>query len=296
MDRRRLRAFITLAEELHFGRAAVRCNITQSGLSQQLRQLEDELQVELVHRTKRVVSLTRAGDSFVVQARKILSSMDDAIYLAREVGGGRSGQLIVAATAPALFMGLPAIISEYKKRMPGMQVMVRELTMTEQQSALHAGEIDVGICHPPLEDASLQCVEIAELPFDIVMNKFNPLAKKRSLRLKDLANERFIVFARAIAPNMYDRVIALCQKEGFSPRVILEASPAQSIVALAACGVGIGLIASQSQHFPQPLVVFKRLSGTAPMLSLGVAYTEDVPSVAVKEFVEISQQVGKSLK
>ena len=177
-----------------------------------------------------------------------------------------------------------------------MQVMVRELTMTEQQSALHAGEIDVGICHPPLEDASLQCVEIAELPFDIVMNKFNPLAKKRSLRLKDLANERFIVFARAIAPNMYDRVIALCQKEGFSPRVILEASPAQSIVALAACGVGIGLIASQSQHFPQPLVVFKRLSGTAPMLSLGVAYTEDVPSVAVKEFVEISQQVGKSLK
>ena len=296
MNRIRLRAFIALAEDLHFGKAASRCNITQSALSQQLRQLEEELQVELVHRTKRFVSLTHAGHAFLVEAKKILRNMDDAVYLAREVGEGRGGQLIVAATAPALFVSLPAIIHEYKKVMPGIQVMVRELTTTDQESALRLGDIDVGICHPPLDDMDLQCANVADIPFDIVMNKDNPLARKRVLRLKDLVNERFIVFSRTIAPNMYDRVIALCQDQGFSPRVILEASPAQSIVGLAASGIGIGLIASQVQHFPQPFVVFKKLTGPAPNLSLGVAYSPTVPSVAVQTFVDVAVRVGKTLK
>jgi DNA-binding transcriptional LysR family regulator len=295
MNRRRLRAFIALAEDLHFGRAAVRCNITQSALSQQIRQLEEELNVDLALRTKRSVSLTQAGQAFLIEARKILRNMDDAVNLVREVGSGRSGQLIVAATAPALFISLPEIIYQYKKVMPGIQVMVRELTTTDQESALRSGDIDVGICHPPLEDSSLQCSKVAEIFFDIVMNKDNVLAKKRSLCLKDLINERFIVFSRVIAPNMYDHVIALCQEEGFSPKVILEASPAQSIVGLAACGVGIGLIASQLQHFPQPLVVFKKLTGPAPKLSLGVAYSTAVPSVTLQKFVEVAQRVGKNL-
>lgn len=295
MNRRRLRAFITLAEDLHFGRAAVRCNITQSALSQQLRQLEEELQVELVHRTKRFVSLTPAGQAFLVEARRILRNMDDAVHLAREVGSGSGGQLIVAATAPALFVSLPAMIAQFKQSMPGIQVMVRELTTTDQENALRAGEIDVGICHPPLEDTTLQCASVAEMPFDIVMHKDNPLAKKRVLRLKDLVNERFIVFSRTIAPNMYDRVIALCHEQGFSPRVILEASPAQSIVGLAASGVGIGFIASQLQHFPQPWVVFKSLTGPAPKLSLGVAYSPLMPSVSVKNFVDVALRVGKTL-
>jgi DNA-binding transcriptional LysR family regulator len=295
MNRRRLRAFIALAEDLHFGRAAVRCNITQSALSQQIRQLEEELNVDLALRTKRSVSLTEAGQAFLIEARKILRNMDDAVHLVREVGSGRSGQLIVAATAPALFISLPEMIYQYKQEMPGIQVMVRELSTTDQESALRSGDIDVGICHPPLEDSSLQCAKIAEIFFDIVMNKDNLLAKKRTLRLKDLINERFIVFSRVIAPNMYDHVIALCQEEGFSPKVILEASPAQSIVGLAACGVGIGLIASQLQHFPQPLVVFKKLTGPAPKLSLGVAYSKAVPSVTLQKFVEVAQRVGKNL-
>jgi DNA-binding transcriptional LysR family regulator len=226
---------------------------------------------------------------------KILRNMDDAVHLVREVGSGRSGQLIVAATAPALFISLPEIIYQYKQVMLGIQVMVRELSTTDQESALRSGDIDVGICHPPLEDSSLQCEKIAEIFFDIVMNKDNLLAKKRTLHLKDLINERFIVFYRVIAPNIYDHVVALCQEEGFSPKVILEASPAQSIVGLAACGVGIGLIASQLQHFPQPLVVFKKLTGPAPKLSLGVAYSNTVPSVTLQKFVEIAQRVGKNL-
>lgn len=296
MNRRRLRSFIALAEELHFGRAAARSNITQPALTQQLHQLEEELQVELMHRTKRTVSLTRAGEVFLAEARKIVGNMEHAIHLAREIGSGLSGHLIVGATAPALYIGLPAIIKQYKQVMPGIQVLVREMTTTEQESALRAGDIDVGICHPPLDDTSLNCVEIARMPFDIVMSESNPLAKKRILRLHDLASESFIVFARAIAPNMYDGVIMMCQEQGFSPKVILEASPAQSIVGLAACGVGIGLIASELQHFAQPLVVFRRLTGPAPMLAMGASYSSESLSLAVKTFIDTARQVGRSLR
>ncbi len=295
MDRRRLRGFIALAEELHFGRAAARSNITQPALSQQLQQLEEELQIELVRRTKRRVALTRAGEAFLIECRKIVASMDHAVRLAREVERGLSGQIVVGATAPALYIALPAMIERYKELMPGIQVLVRECTTTFQESAVRSCEIDVSICHPPLEDATLACIEIARMPFDVVMSGANPLATKERLYLRDLAGESFIVFARTIAPNMYDNVIAMCRGAGFSPKVILEASPAQSIVGMAACGIGIGLIASQMQHFPHPMAVFRSLSGTAPILTLGAAHRGGTPSIAVQRFVEVAVEVGREL-
>ena len=225
-----------------------------------------------------------------------MGNMDHAIHLAREIGSGLSGQLIVGATAPALYIGLPSIIKRYKQVMPGMQVLVREMTITEPEGALRSGDIGVGICHPPLDDASLRCVDIARLPFDIVMSESNLLAANRTLRLRDLANESFIVFARAIAPNMYDHVIAMCQEQGFSPKVILEASPAQSIVGLAACGVGIGLIASELRHFAQPLAVFRSLTGPAPILTLGASCSSDSACLAVQNFVDVAKQIGRKLR
>jgi DNA-binding transcriptional LysR family regulator len=160
---------------------------------------------------------------------------------------------------------------------------------------LRSGEIDVSICHPPLEDTSLSCVEIARMPFDVVMADTNPLASRENLYLRDLAGESFIVFARAVAPNMYDIVIAMCREAGFSPRVILEVAPAQSIVGMAACGVGIGLIASQMQHFPHPMAVFRRLTGTAPILTLGAAHRGGTPPIAVQRFVDVAVEVGRKL-
>jgi DNA-binding transcriptional LysR family regulator len=191
---------------------------------------------------------------------------------------------------------LPAIINEYRKSMPGIQVLVREMTATGQEASLRSGEIDVAICHPPLEDPNLDWVDIAEVPFDIVMSVTNPLASKKRLRLRDLAGERFIVFARAIAPTMYDRFIVMCREEGFSPKVIVEASPAQSIVGLAACNVGVGLIASQMQHFAQPMAVFRRLTGSVPTLTLGASFLGEHASLATERFVEVAREVGRTLR
>ncbi|MFC7400456.1 LysR family transcriptional regulator [Chelatococcus sp. GCM10030263] len=292
MDRRRLTCFVALAEELHFHRAAARSHISQPGLSQQLRELEDQLQVQLVYRTKRRVSLTRAGEVFLAEARKILRTMDEAVHLARQMDSGAIGQLVVGATAPALFIVLPEIVKRFSEILPRVEIVAHDMTTAEQEAALRRGDIHVGILHPPLDDPSLACREIANTPFDIVLSERNPLARLPHLTMGDLKDERFVIFPRQIGPRLYDHIIALCHDAGFSPKEIVEASPAQSIVAMAACNIGIGFVASRLQHYARPLATYRRLEGPAPQLTLGAAYVRDNPSPALQKFLDVATEVG----
>ena len=132
--------------------------------------------------------------------------------------------------------------------------------------------------------------------FNVVLSDQNPLASRPSLRLEDLSRERFIIFPRVIGPRLYDEIISLCQQAGFSPEVILEASPAQSIIALAAVNFGIGLIASRLQQFDRPGVVYRPLDGPAPRLTLGVAYQGDDTSPAIRTFLNVAAAIGKTVQ
>ncbi|HEY0294656.1 MAG TPA: LysR substrate-binding domain-containing protein [Bordetella sp.] len=296
MDRRRLECFLALAEELHFHRAAVRCHMTQPALSQQLRVLEEQLQVQLVYRSKRHVALTRAGEVFLDEVRKILRGMDLAVAMARRTERGEIGQLKIGVTAPALYIVFPEIVRAFAQRLPEVGLIVHDMTTAEQEQALRNRSIQLGIVHPPLEDTALSCTLIATTAFNIVLSDQNPLAKRRRLRLRDLANEQFIIFPRTIGPQLYDHIISLCQSEGFSPKVILEITPAQSIIAMAAAGFGIGFIASEYQLLPRPGVVFRKLEGVAPSLSLGVAYDGSDVSPAMKVFLELAQRIGAQVR
>lgn len=293
MDKRRLLSFIALAEELHFERAAARSHITQPAISQQLMQLEEMIGVRLLYRNKRRVSLTRAGEVFLGEARKIVAEMDAAARLARQIDQGEIGQLTVGVTAPALYIAFPEIITRFRQALPNVHIVTRHMTTAEQEEALRAGEIQIGIVHPPLVDDDLTSEEIASLVFDVVLSESNPLASQSTLSLADLAHERFIIFPRLIGPRLYDTILTLCAEAGFSPEVVIEAFPAQSIVALAACNFGVGFIASDVQHFKRPLVTYRKLTGPAPRLTLGVAYRRDEASPLVKAFISAAHQAGK---
>lgn len=295
MDKRLLQRFIALADELHFGRAALRSNISQPGLSQQIQQLETQLQVQLVSRSRRHVALTRAGEAFSMEARKILRSMDEAVRLARDVEGGTIGQLVIGATSPALFIILPEIIRRYREAMPGIRLSVRTITTAEQEDALRRGDVDVGLLHPPLDDPALPCAEILTTPFDVVMFEGNPLARRREIRLRDLARERFILFPRQVGPRLYDQIISMCQNEGFSPNDIIEAAPAQSIIGMAACGIGVGFVASGLQHFNRPHAVFRRLASPAPFLTISVATKEGAAAKPVTRFLDLAVEIGQEM-
>jgi len=296
MDQRRLQCFIVLAEELNFRRAADRCHISQPGLSQLLRQLEDELQVQLFYRDRRNVSLTPAGELFRKEAYKLLLQMTDIVDRARQIERGAIGELTIGATATALFVILPEITRRFAKALPKVALSIRSMTTADQERALRRGDIQVGLVHPPLEDTALVCRVISAIPFDVVLSDENPLSKKAVLTLKDLAQETFILFPRAVGPRLYDEIIALCHQEGFSPRKIIEAAPAQSIVAMAACNMGIGFVASRLQHYARPLATYRRLRGPGPRLTLGVIRASERISPTVEKFVDIATMVGASLR
>ncbi|MER1967422.1 LysR family transcriptional regulator [Castellaniella sp. GW247-6E4] len=296
MDQRRLQCFVVLAEELNFRRAAERCHISQPGLSQLLRQLEDELQVQLFYRDKRNVSLTPAGELFRREAYKLLLQMTDIVDRARQIERGAIGELSIGVTATALFVIFPEIARRFSEAFPKVALTVRSMTTADQEYALRRGDIQVGLVHPPLEDRALACRVISAIPFDVVLSDINPLSGKSVLTLEDLSGETFILFPRAVGPRLYDEIITLCHQAGFSPRKIIEAAPAQSIVAMAASDMGIGFVASQLQHYARPLATYRRLRGRGPRLTLGVIRPSERVSPAIEKFVDIATAVGASLR
>jgi DNA-binding transcriptional LysR family regulator len=295
MDRAALECFVALAEELHFHRAAERCHISQPAMSQQIRKLELELDVRLAHRTKRTVSLTRAGEVFAAEARKTLRQMDLAAELTLRTDRGEIGQLTVGVTAPALYVVFPEVVARFRRRLPGVGLVVRELATAEQERALLQGDIDVGLVHPPLEERALTTEEIGQAAFQLALPEDHPLTKRDAVGLAELAGQPVVIFPRQIAPQLYDSVLLLCQEAGVSLKIAMEAHPAQSIIALVASGVGLGFIASQTQRLTRAGVVYRPISGPRPYLSIGVAYHADSIAPATQVFRQAAHQAGQAM-
>lgn len=296
MDRFRLECFVALAEELHFHRAAERCHISQPAMSQQIRALEHELGVSLAHRTRRSVSLSRPGEVFLDEARKLLRQWDRSVALAQRTQRGEIGQLVVGATAPALYVLLPEVVALFRERMPGVGVIVAELSMAEQEQQLRAGDIDVALIHPPLDDSALVAEEVARPAFRVALPEAHPLAAHETLELAHLAGEPFVVFPRSIAPQLHDTLITLCREAGFPLDIATEAHPAQTIIGLVAAGVGLGFIAAEAQQLNREGVIYRPLRGAPLRLALGVAHRSgNVPST-VTQFVAAARDAGRSVR
>lgn len=295
MDRRNLECFVALADEAHFHRAAERCNISQPGISQQLRKLEEYLGVTLLNRSSRQVSLTPAGAVFLIEARRILHDIDNAAHIARRVGQGLQGTLVVGSTASGLFILLPEIIAHFTALHPAIQVDVRHMTTHDQEIALSRSEIQAGICHPPLSDRKLGEEMLVTLPFSVVMPAGHPLAAQDKVRLSDLQNETAILFPRQVGPLLWDSMIALFRQEGFLPDRIIEASPVQSIIAMAACGAGFGFVASRMQQIPRPGVVFRDIVGPKPHITIGIALPASGPSQLARAFADCAHETVRQL-
>ncbi|MEJ9210203.1 LysR family transcriptional regulator, partial [Bacillus smithii] len=205
MELRHLKYFVTVAEELHFGKAAARLNMAQPPLSSQIRQLEEEIGVPLFHRTKRKVELTKEGQVFLEKVYLILKNLEDAIETVRMVNRGEIGEISIGFISSASYDILPAIIHHYRKKYPNIHIDLQQLTTEEQVKALHEGCIDVGILCHPIENDNIHFEVIRQEPMMIALPKDHPLAHETSsVNLKDLSNDPFIVTGRKANRRHYD--------------------------------------------------------------------------------------------
>lgn len=294
MELRTLRYFVTLAEELHFGRAARRLAITQPPLSLAIRGLEEELGVLLFARTRRHVALTHAGAAFLEQARSVLARAAEAVETARAADRGEVGRLALGFMSASIYTLLPPVLREFAARHPGVRLELRELTLPQQFDALRGGDLDAGFVRPPVTDAELASQLLLQEPLVAALPAGHPCTARRRLRVTRLAEEPFVMFQRAPGLVLHDVVLGYCLRHGVAPRVAQEASQTHAVVGLVSAGIGVALVPASAQALRLRGVEFRPLAERSPAVGTCLAWRRDDPSPALKAFVATARRVARS--
>jgi DNA-binding transcriptional LysR family regulator len=295
MDLRRLRYFITVAEELHFGRAAARLHMSQPPLSQSIQALEAELGVRLFTRTKRSVVLSDVGRQWLPWAQKLLADAAALPDIAARLAKGEIGTLRVAFVSTASYSKLPVLISRFKTRFPEVDVALREATSDVQIDALLAGEIDAGmiIAAPqPVMPAHLHYVPLlqerllAAIPSAwITSGRIVPQAD--GLDFADIGGEPLILFPRHSAPALHDIITGYYQQHGLVPRLGQQAVQMQTIVALVSEAMGVALVPDSLRNLARAGVTYLPLRQTAPVIETGLAWNATNTAATLLRFIEL---------
>jgi DNA-binding transcriptional LysR family regulator len=282
IDVRQLRYFVAVAEELHFGRAAVRLGMAQPPLTQQIQKLEGALGYPVFLRRPRKTVLTEAGGVLLDDARRILRDFEEAIEHTRRAGRGETGQITVGTPPSVMLTRLPAAIRRYRERYPEVRFTLRELSTSAIAEGLEMGNLDVGLLR---ESPPLTGEVILREPVVAVLPAGHALVARAGLRLRHLAEEPFVLFPRRLGEAFYDRLISFCTDAGFTPRVVQEATQWQSVVTFVETGLGVSLAPACVQRFRWKGVVYRPLPGLSTAVSICVQAGE--PSAAVSAFLKV---------
>ncbi len=251
VELRHARYFIAVAECLNFRKAAQQLHVAQPPLSRQIRQLEDYLGVALFVRDKRKVELTKAGHAFLEEARKLIVQAGHAADVARHAQKGEFSTIKIGI-ASGLGGVVSKVVFEHRRRFPTIEIECRDVFSNFQNEALRRSEIDVGFLRPPVDQVSLECELLYEEEFVAILPKSHRLAKRRSLRLKDIAEEPLIMFDRTFSTGLYDKIVGMFSRQGFTPHLIVthveahEEAGAIMVASGKAIFVGAGAIVNRA--------------------------------------------------
>jgi DNA-binding transcriptional LysR family regulator len=299
VELRQLKYFVAVAEESNFSRAAGRMYLSQPALSQQVRKLEQELGVTLFHRTKNHVELTEAGKVLLEGARRALVLVEQAAREAREAGGAEVRHLKVGFPEYANHTPVADALQTFRRRCPYVELEEHE-TFTLQETLqqidkLHRGTLDAGFMLRPEEDDVLEVEHVLDIELVAALPEGHPLTGKDAVSMKDLSEERLILFSRRFHPRSYDYVVGCCRRSGFEPRVVQRKEPqlysGPTTYRMVASGIGVGIVARPVvSGYGQYDVVFKPLRDPAPVLELVAAWRHDDTSPNLRSFLEVVRE------
>lgn len=293
IELRQLRYFQTVAEELHFGRAAVRLNMTQPPLSQTIQALEAELGELLFTRTNRTVMLTPAGQALLTESRRLLLQASMLPDLVKQAATGTTGRLSLAFVSTADYSVLPGFLREFRTQYPQVMIELREATTDVQIDALVNQHIDVGLLIPPSPEklpVFLDYLPVLSEPLILAAPKgLTALKGQQPVSLKALGDSPLIIFPRRIAPGLHDAILATFRAAGLAPRIGQEAIQMQTIVSLVSAGMGIALVPQSVSNLKRPGVEYRILRGKAPMVEIGLAWRRDNTSPVLQAFLNLTK-------
>jgi DNA-binding transcriptional LysR family regulator len=285
MELRHLRAFVAVADELHFGRAAARLHMAQPPLSQLVRRLEAELGLALFHRNRRRVELSEAGADLLPSARAAIAAADGLAARAGDVADGRAGTLAIGFVGSAAAGTLPGLVRRVRAEAPGLRLTLRELTSARQQAALGEGRIHAGLLRERPTAAGLASSVIEDEPLLAAMPAGHRLCARRQVSVADLAGEPWVLFPRDEGPAYFDRVTALCRDGGFAPRIEQEAVYMPTISSLVAAGLGVSLVPAAMRDIAPPGLELRPVRERDARIPLVLAWRDGDDSPALRRFL-----------
>lgn len=282
---RRLHYFVTVASELHFGRSAEILHIAQPALSQQIRQLESDLGLQLFERTTRRVALTPAGSEFLLHAQQLLVNAHGVIRAATELRTGERGNLRIGFVDSAAYEFVPRFLHRFRQQSPLVALQLHTMSSDEQAAALVAGQLDIGIARVTLNEAPLQAIVVGDEPLVAAIPADNRLANKSSIRLQDMSGEDFVGFARERSPTLHARLRAMLATHGVNYSPAIEATEYTTILGLVAAGEGVAIVPTGVQSLRLSGLAFVAISDPEAVVQLVVLTRMDEPSAIVANAV-----------
>jgi DNA-binding transcriptional LysR family regulator len=288
MNLRHLHAFVVLAEELNFSRAADRLHVAQPALSQQIRALEERLGTQLVDRGSRPLRLTEAGSYLCIEARQILASFDQAALGTREIGLGLRGWLGIGFTRSSMYSVLPPALKAFHRAYPNVELKLFEMLTEEQTDALLETRIHVAIGRQVQAIPGCTTLPLLHERVTVVLAPDHPLAGKKSVRITQLADTPLVLYPKH-SNGLYSRFVqSLYRNAGVTPHIAHQAYEIQTAIALVAAGLGVTFVGESVAQHGRSDVVYLRLN--APLASqtttLSASFRSDDTSSHLQAFLK----------
>jgi DNA-binding transcriptional LysR family regulator len=288
MELRHLRYLSAVAECGTIREASRRLHVSQSAISEQIADLEHELGGVLLDRGQRGTRLTPQGEIFLEEARKTLASADRAVDLARRSLLGQEGSLAIGFFLWGVGGFFASLVRDFRKLYPQVKLTLVEMHTSVQMEALESGKIDVGFTRPlePPHDRILRSELLWNDPFVAVLTHDHPLAPG-PVRIEDLARERFVTSDRSTNPSLFDSIVALCSRAGFSPNLVNSSATWSGVLTLVESGEGIALVPSGVRYLRTPGIVFAEVLPETAHVGLSISWDPRNEGPVVRNFLRL---------
>lgn len=282
-----LRCFVAVAEELHFGRAAARLNMTQPPVSRQIMILERELDAQLLERSSRVVRLTPVGRIFLPEARRIVRLSESAVNWTRRVWRGEAGTLRIGFTAASGYSRVPDLVSAIRLEMPDVDVVLREMVTAQQMDGLVNDVLDIGLIRPLTDSSRFETRHFPPEPLLAALPCLDPLCGKDVLALSDLHRRTFVTYSPDASQYFHDLSVALFYRGRIQPEIVQQVGQIHTLIALVAAGFGLGLVPESASRLKLEGVMFRPIE-TDPVrpVELVMAWNPTSENPALHAFLE----------
>ena len=290
MEFKRLKYFLAVAEELHFGRAATRLDMAQPPLSRQIAALEADLGVQLFDRSRSQIRLTQAGATLQEHARQILARLDAACRETKLIGAGGAGRLRIAFVGSASHGILPNLIKTFRSAYPEVELALSSMNNADLQRALVQREIDVAVARPELKDEEFRRELLYREKLILALPDTPRFADQEEIRFADLAEETFVLYPRRPRPSYADVVLGICAREGFQPARLELTQDFQSAISLVSVGVGLSVAPESVARTQRPGVIYRPYVGFNPGTALTIHARLDNRAPQVMNFFGIARK------